>query len=570
VTTPEGGRKYKVLGTIGRGGFGTVYRAELAGEGGFSKVVALKVLNRDVSDIKEVAERMRDEARVLGLVHHRAIVHVDGLLQIDGRWTIVMEWVNGVDLKRVLEEGPIPPGPALEIVTEVASALRAAKEQPGPDGRPLALLHRDLKPSNLHLTPAGEVKVLDFGTARADFASREAKTEMVAFGTLDYMSPERLIFEDVPAGDIYALGAVLYEMLMGEPLGRTNPGPEKHQEIRHAAAQKLAEAGVHEGAVSLIREMIAYEPEDRPTLREVEQRCRDLRVVCGGPWLSDWAADMVPEIRARLADAEDTELAGVVLEEGSSTHHFRDSVDGETQWIRADAPESGEKGGGLDASGPGQAVAARATADPDAPTERAPRRVPMMLLWGLMGGVSFLIVVAIGLGLIFLPRLGGMVVPTEDAVTGEPPAPEEAVVEDGAEPDTAAVAATPEPEPVTPEPEPVVPDPIPVPKPKPVAPRPAPKPSPAEPETAPPPAPTPTPGPAPAPTGTVVVEGDAVKVELVADGKRFPAGKVAPGSYTVEATFTGRGAVQAGSVTVLEGQTVTISCQRAFARCTVR
>jgi len=557
VTTPESGRKYKVLGTIGRGGFGTVYRAELAGEGGFSKVVALKVLNRDVSDIKEVAERMRDEARVLGLVHHRAIVHVDGLLQIDGRWTIVMEWVNGVDLKRVLEEGPVPPGPALEIVTEVASALRAAREQPGPDGRPLALLHRDLKPSNLHLTAAGEVKVLDFGTARADFASREAKTEMVAFGTLDYMAPERLMFEDVPAGDIYALGAVLHEMLVEEPLGRTNPSPNKHKEVRQAATERLAEAGVHEDAISMIREMIAYEPEDRPTLHEVEQRCRDLRVVCGGPWLSDWAADIVPEVRALLADAEDTELAGVVLEEGSSTHHFRDSEEGETRWIRAELPGEQEEG---PANSEARDVAARS---PGTPEERPPaRRMSMVLLLGLIGGGGVLALVIVALAVFFLPRVGRMVTPPPEA------APEEAVVEasetpqeaetvpDGTETEPSApaeaVAVTP-PEPAAPRPEPI-------------APRPAPKPSPPDPtpETTHPPDPT------PAPTGTVVVEGDAVTVELVADDKRFPPGKVAPGHYTVEATFTGRGAVQAGSVDVIEGQIVTISCQRAFARCTAR
>jgi len=553
VTTPEGGRKYKVLGTIGRGGFGTVYRAELVGEGGFSKVVALKVLNRDVSDIEEVAERMRDEARVLGLVHHRAIVHVDGLLQVDGRWTIVMEWVNGVDLKRILEEGPVPPGPALEIVTEVASALRAAREQPGPDGRPLHLLHRDIKPSNLHLTPAGEVKVLDFGTARADFASREAKTEMVAFGTLDYMSPERLMFEDVPAGDIYALGAVLYEMLIDEPLGRTNPSPTRHKEVRQAAAERLAKAGVHEGAISLVREMIAYEPEDRPALREVEQRCRDLRVVCGGPWLSDWAAEMVPEVRARLADAEDTELAGVVLEEGSSTHYFRETDEGETRWIHTEPPSRDD----AEAEGAVPALPAP-TVHPTA------RRVPMVLLLGLLGGGGLLGLVAVGLTIFLIPRLSG--------TTAPPPAEPTVPMEAGA----GEVTETPEPAPEetpseTSAPEAVAATP---PAPAPVAPRPAAHPAPRP--TSPPPAPeTPTPAPAPAPTpsrptGTVVVEGDAVTVELVAGDARFSPGRVAPGHYTVEATFTGRGAVQAGAVDVVEGETVTIVCQRAFARCTTR
>jgi serine/threonine-protein kinase len=198
-----------VVEAVGRGGFGTVYRAELMGPSGFRKQVALKVLNPDLPEAIGVAERLRDEARLLGMLRHRAIVQVDGLHLLNGRWTVVMEFVEGVDLKQLLAEvGPLSPGLALEIVQEVANALHYAYELSADhsvsvratraaDGSlsvsgGLRLLHRDIKPGNIQLTAAGEVKVLDFGVARADFADREAQTQSIYFGSLNYMAPERL------------------------------------------------------------------------------------------------------------------------------------------------------------------------------------------------------------------------------------------------------------------------------------------------------------------------------------------------------------------------------------------
>jgi serine/threonine-protein kinase len=82
------------------------------------------------------------------------------------------------------------------------------------------LIHRDIKPPNLLLTAAGETKVLDFGIARADFGGREAQTKSVLYGSVGYMAPERMEFEELPAGDVYALGTVLFELLDGQPLGK--------------------------------------------------------------------------------------------------------------------------------------------------------------------------------------------------------------------------------------------------------------------------------------------------------------------------------------------------------------
>lgn len=312
-------RRYRLLSVLGQGGFGTVYRARLLGEEGFSKPVALKVLNPELAVVKELARRLRDEARVLGLVQHRAIVKVDALVQLDGRWTVVMEYVEGRDLKTILESGPIPVGAALEIAAEVSGALHAAYNAVGPDDTPLHLLHRDIKPANICVTALGEVKVLDFGIARAEFGDREAKTQSQAYGTPDYMAPERFLYENGPEADLYAVGATLYEMLLGQQLGRASPKDRVHNELIQGRLGELADAlgPAHEDVIALLREMLDAEPARRPSARDAERRLTRLRHGKSGLLLRDWAESTLPALVA----AQETRVdgaTGTLLVEGSS------------------------------------------------------------------------------------------------------------------------------------------------------------------------------------------------------------------------------------------------------------
>ena len=393
----SGGRRYRVLGTLGRGGFGTVYKAELQGEGGFTKTVALKVLNPEVSGIDEVARRLRDEARVLGLIHHRAIVQVDALVRLDGRWAVVMECVDGVDLKQVRRRGALPLGVAAEIVGEVASALHQAWVQPGPDGEPLRMLHRDIKPSNLQLTANGEVKVLDFGTARANFAAREAKTRSLAFGTIDYMAPERLEFTDLPAGDVYALGVVFFELLTGESLGRTSAIPVRHEAFEDNAAQRLREAGIDGEGHALVMAMLAYDPEARPDARTVGQACRILRQHDQEIWLADWSAAVVPGLLQEQGGLVEDDYTGMVLMEEPSAGYGADpETSGLSEALRASGVAPGPSG-----STP---VAPPATWAYPPPPGRAPEPPPSReakAAWLLPAAlVGFLGVGLLGVGLV--------------------------------------------------------------------------------------------------------------------------------------------------------------------------
>jgi len=310
------GRRYEIEAPLGKGGFGTVYRARFIGEGGFSKVVALKVLNENMQDLEDVLARLRDEARLLGMLRHRAIVRADRLVRLANRWAVVMEYVEGADLKRVLADNIVPAGAAVEIIGEVAGALHSAWKAPGPDGKPLRLMHRDIKPSNIVLTSNGEIKVLDFGIARADFGAREAKTQAYGMGSLPYMAPERLDFRDTAAADVYALGVVFFELVTGRAFGRASAVPDRHTKHVDAALRFLVEQGLGSRDLLLfLGSMLAYDSDDRPSAGQLERMCVNLRRRFDDEPLRYWAEQAVPGILKSIAKLPADTLTGSALVE---------------------------------------------------------------------------------------------------------------------------------------------------------------------------------------------------------------------------------------------------------------
>ncbi len=318
--SPISGRRFSLLRTLGVGSFGSVYLADMESPGGFRRRVALKLLNATWDQKSDASIRLLDEARLLGRLHHRHIVRVDDLVRLDGRWALVMEFIDGIDLECVVTP---PPGiklsamterAALEIVVAVASALRAANEALDSNDRPLAVVHRDIKPSNIRVTASGDVKVLDFGIARADFVGREAKTEQLRYGSIGYMSPERLLGEaETSAGDVYALGVVLVELLSGTPYGRTLLKPAAQAKQVADAIQSLPAIST-ESLLSLARRMLSYEPDDRPSAQSVEEEARSLLAGRTEDDLAAWCALEVPTLAISAALSVPT-VEGRVLTE---------------------------------------------------------------------------------------------------------------------------------------------------------------------------------------------------------------------------------------------------------------
>lgn len=315
-------RRYRILHAVGKGAFGTVYRAQMLGEGGFHKDVAIKLMNAEVVMPDQVAQRQRDEARLLGLIRHRAILQVDGLVRLNGAWAVVMEYIDGVNLRELVRHGPVPPSCSLQIVGEVAGALHVAWEAQAPDGTALRIIHRDIKPANIQLTRAGEVKLLDFGVARAEFGTRESETVGVILGTLRYMAPERLDGIDGPEGDVYALGVVLVELLTRKPMVKTSSNPDRHAETVEQAIARVVEAigETHRDVVKLLEDCLAYAPESRPTARQLERRAWTIAQAYPLPRLQEWAEVRVGEAQQHVRDSMDAdELSGATLMEQSES-----------------------------------------------------------------------------------------------------------------------------------------------------------------------------------------------------------------------------------------------------------
>jgi hypothetical protein len=278
-------RRYHLRRCLGRGGFGEVYLAVMQ-TGAVQTEVAVKLLSEGLDPGDQALERLRDEARILGLMNHPVILKVHDLLVLQGRVALVTEYVDGEDLEQCFASRDLPVRALVEVIARVADALGVAWSAPSPSGRPLELCHRDIKPANLRIGRHGDVKLLDFGIARVADLAREARTKTASvIGTLRYMAPERLDPETPsgPLADVYALGAVLYEGLAGQSLVQPLSLRETYllglDADEHAAfVRRRLEAlqGAPEALVALLSSMLAYEAEARPSAAEVARRCEQL------------------------------------------------------------------------------------------------------------------------------------------------------------------------------------------------------------------------------------------------------------------------------------------------------
>ena len=261
---------YEILGPLGAGGMGEVYRAR---DTRLEREVAIKVLPEHFADDEDRLRRFEREAKTLASLNHTNVAGIHGIDQVGDTCFLAMELVPGEDLATRLARGALPLGEALDVCRQIAEGLEAAHEA--------GVVHRDLKPANVRITPEGNVKILDFGLAKpihpkakkqgttsAETDSFLMTEEGLVLGTPTYMSPEQARGKPVDKRtDVWAFGCVLYECLTG----RRPFGGESLTDILAAIIEREPDmtplAGVPRHVRALVRRCLTKDPRRR--LRDI-------------------------------------------------------------------------------------------------------------------------------------------------------------------------------------------------------------------------------------------------------------------------------------------------------------
>ena len=298
--------KYEVVGRLAFGGMAEVLLGRLAGADGFSRQVVIKrVLAQHLAN-QEFLTMFRDEARITANLYHGNIVQVIEFGEVDGQYYLVLEYVDGASLATALvelhkERERLSVAEAVHITVEVARALDYAHNKVDPKGVPLSIVHRDVTPSNILLSREGVVKLADFGIAKA--RARLSPTQGgvgVLKGKLSYMAPETVLVGRADArSDLFALGAVVWEMLVGKSAfaGDNEAMTLQRVTLETPHPPSSFNRDVPEELDRLVMQLLSRDPDKRPARGlEVAQALNRIPIADG----SDPPVEMLARSVARI------------------------------------------------------------------------------------------------------------------------------------------------------------------------------------------------------------------------------------------------------------------------------
>jgi hypothetical protein len=307
--------RYGIYGKIASGGMASVHFGRLLGAVGFSRTVAIKRLHPHLAEDPEFLSTMIDEARLAARIHHPNVVPTLDVVAADGELLIVMEYIRGESLARLLRNeigrgGSVPLPVASAIVIGALQGLHAAHVATSDRGTPLHIVHRDVSPQNILVAVDGLPRVIDFGVAKA-VGRLQTTNEGVLKGKIAYMAPEQLSGGEItPAVDIYGMGVVLWEVLAGR---RLFPGEHAavYGQVRDGAKEPPSRIAPHipPQVDALVMKALAVDPRRRfaSAMEMAEALLRLVPPVFStavGAWVEDVAADALTQRGAKLAEIE--------------------------------------------------------------------------------------------------------------------------------------------------------------------------------------------------------------------------------------------------------------------------
>jgi serine/threonine protein kinase len=236
-------QRYRILSKLDAGGMAEIYRGVAISIEGFEKPVAIKRILPSLCQNQKFVTMFLDEARLSMQLNHANIVQIFDLGQVGDTYFVAMEMVEGANLRRVMQRSvdmglhiPVPIG--CFLIMETAKALAYAHEKTGPNDQPLGIVHRDVSPPNVLLSRQGEVKLTDFGLARAA-TNAQVTDQGVVKGKYAYLSPEAADGKPVdPRADIYSCGIILWELLCGRRLFAGKSDPDTVELVRQGVIPK--------------------------------------------------------------------------------------------------------------------------------------------------------------------------------------------------------------------------------------------------------------------------------------------------------------------------------------------
>jgi len=264
------GGKYELINIAGTGGMATVWRAETVGDLGFRRVVAVKQMHAHLAEQQVYVDMFVEEARVGAELHDPNIPQIHDFVADDTGYYIVMEYVDGVDLGGLIRVSARTERCSWEMVAAIGlgmlRALATAHERKNTNGAIVPIVHRDVSPHNVLLTPAGQIKLIDFGLALTRDRKRETTEPGLVKGKMSYLAPEIVMGKrPTPESDQFAVGSTLWEALVGRKLFDGGDDMEVYRKLRDGEIQPLKpqRPDVPRALVKVIDRALSHSPKKR-------------------------------------------------------------------------------------------------------------------------------------------------------------------------------------------------------------------------------------------------------------------------------------------------------------------